>query len=99
MISGSVRKSDVAARYGGDEFAIILPGASRGDALHIAERIQSLLGIKKWRLNGNGAPDTVTVSIGIASLASTDSPKKLFERADASLYKAKASGKNRVAVR
>ena len=99
LISCSVRKSDVAARYGGDEFAIILPGASRGDALHIAERIQSLLGIKKWRLNGNGAPDTVAVSIGIASLASTDSPKKLFERADASLYKAKASGKNRVAVR
>jgi diguanylate cyclase len=97
LIAGSVRRSDVAARYGGDEFAIILPGASRGDAVHIAERIQSLLSIKKWRLNGG--PDTVTVSIGIASLASTDSPKELFERADASLYKAKASGKNRVAVR
>ncbi len=99
LISGSVRRSDVAARYGGDEFAIILPGASRGDAVHIAERIQSLLSIKKWRLNENGGPDAVTVSIGIASLASSDSPKELFERADASLYKAKAWGKNRVAVR
>jgi diguanylate cyclase len=97
LIAGSVRRSDVAARYGGDEFAIILPGASRGAAVRIAERIQSLLSIKKWRLNGG--PETVTVSIGIASLASTDSPKDLFERADASLYKAKASGKNRVAVR
>ena len=99
LISGSVRRSDVAARYGGDEFAIILPGASRGDAVHIAERIQSLLSIKRWSLNGNGAPDAVTVSIGIASLVSTDSAKELFERADASLYKAKASGRNRVAVR
>ena len=67
--------------------------------MHIAERMRSLLGIKKWRLNENGGPDAVTVSIGIASLASTDSAKELFERADASLYKAKASGKNRVAVR
>jgi len=99
LIAGSVRRSDVAARYGGDEFAIILPGASKGDAVHIAERMRSLLGIKKWRLNENGGPDAVTVSIGIASLASTDSAKELFERADASLYKAKASGKNRVAVR
>jgi diguanylate cyclase len=99
LIAGSVRRSDVAARYGGDEFAIILPGASKGDAVHIAERMQSLLSIKKWRQNGNEGPDAVTVSIGIASLSSTDSAKELFERADASLYKAKASGKNRVAVR
>jgi diguanylate cyclase len=99
LIAGSVRRSDVAARYGGDEFAVILPGASKGDAVHIAERMQSLLSIKKWRQNGNDGPDAVTVSIGIASLSSSDSAKDLFERADASLYKAKASGKNRVAVR
>jgi len=99
LIAGSVRKSDVAARYGGDEFAVILPGASKGDAVHIAERMQSLLSIKKWRQKGNDGPDAVTVSIGIASLSSSDSAKDLFERADASLYKAKASGKNRVAVR
>ncbi len=99
LIAGSVRRSDVAARYGGDEFAIILPGASRGDAVHIAERIRSLLGIKKWSLNESGGSDAVTVSIGIASLSPSDSAKELFERADASLYKAKASGRNRVAVR
>ena len=99
LIAGSVRRSDVAARYGGDEFAIILPGASKGDAVHIAERMRSLLSIKKWRLNENGGPDAVTMSIGIASLSPSDSAKELFERADASLYKAKASGKNRVAVR
>lgn len=99
LIAGSVRRSDVAARYGGDEFAIILPGASKGDAVHIAERMQSLLSIKKWRLSEHGGPDAVTVSIGIASLSPSDSTKELFERADASLYKAKASGKNRVAVR
>jgi diguanylate cyclase len=98
LIAGSVRRSDVAARYGGDEFAIILPGASRGDAVHIAERIRSLLSIKKWSLNESGA-DAVTVSIGIASLSPSDSAKELFESADASLYKAKASGRNRVAVR
>jgi diguanylate cyclase len=99
LIAGSVRRSDVAARYGGDEFAIILPGASRGDAVHIAERIRSLLSIKKWSLNESGGSDGVTVSIGIASLSPSDSAKELFERADASLYKAKASGRNRVAVR
>lgn len=99
LIAGSVRRSDVAARYGGDEFAIILPGASRGDAVHIAERIRSLLSIKKWSLNESGGADGVTVSIGIASLSPSDNAKELFERADASLYKAKASGRNRVAVR
>ena len=93
LIAGSVRRSDVAARYGGDEFAIILPGASRGDAVHIAERIRSLLSIKKWSLNQSGGSDGVTVSIGIASLCPSDSAKELFERADASLYKAKASGR------
>ena len=67
--------------------------------MHIAERIRSLLGIKKWSLNESGGSDAVTVSIGIASLSPSDSAKELFERADASLYKAKASGRNRVAVR
>jgi len=99
LIAGSVRRSDVAARYGGDEFAIILPGAARGDAVHIAERIRSLLGIKKWSLKESNGSDGVTVSIGIASLFPSDSARELFERADASLYKAKASGRNRVAVR
>jgi len=99
LIAGSVRRSDVAARYGGDEFAIVLPGASKGDAVHIAERIRSLLSIKKWSLNEDGGPDAVTVSIGIASLSWSDTAKELFQRADASLYKAKAAGRNRVAVR
>jgi len=99
LIGGSIRKSDVAVRYGGDEFAIIMPGSSIEDALRVAERIRSLLRIKKWRFDGQAATGMITISIGIASLSSGDSVQELFERADANLYKAKASGKNRVVSR
>jgi diguanylate cyclase len=99
VIQQSIRKDDLAIRYGGDEFAVILPRTAIDDARSIAERIQALLAIKIWRFD-TGAPPrgSITTSIGISALSWRDSPEAVFKRADAFLYKAKERGKNRVSA-
>ncbi|HXY59862.1 MAG TPA: GGDEF domain-containing protein [Methylocystis sp.] len=98
LIQGSVRRDDIAARYGGDEFAIILPGASVAEAKLVAERMQSLLEQKKWTVNNAAVSGLITISVGVASLSPQESPETLFERADANLYKSKSSGKSRITI-
>jgi len=98
VIQGALRTGDVAARYGGDEFAIILPNASVVNAKMVAERILSLLRLKDWKFADLNVSPSITISIGAAALGENDSPKKLFERADASLFHSKKSGKDRVSL-
>jgi len=88
-----VRKPVLACRYGGDEFCVILPGASSEAAAEIAERLRS--NIASARTDELG----ITISVGYASLADAvfDSHEKLFDAADAALYAAKEGGRNRVA--
>jgi diguanylate cyclase (GGDEF)-like protein len=87
----NTKNYDVAARYGGDEFVVLLPGCSRDDALRVAERVRH--GIA--RAVGE-AP--VTISAGVASVPenATD-PERLMAAADAALYDAKRTGRDRVA--
>ncbi|HLM19181.1 MAG TPA: GGDEF domain-containing protein, partial [Acidimicrobiia bacterium] len=82
---------DVAARYGGDEFVVLLPGCSRDDALRVAERVR--FGIS--RAVGE-AP--VTISAGVATVPdnATDA-ERLMAAADSALYDAKRTGRDRVA--
>ena len=97
VLRRSVRMFDVCARYGGDEFAVLMPNSGYDSGAHIAERIRE--GIEGSRPGGGPWSDDVrvTVSIGIATfLAATG--EELLARADQALYLAKREGRNRVAV-
>ena len=88
-ITDSVRRAgDCASRYGGEEFAVLLPGLSAVEALRVAETIR--LKVQQWS-------DDTTVSIGIASLtpAAAMESSVLVNAADKALYAAKANGRNR----
>jgi diguanylate cyclase (GGDEF)-like protein len=90
-ITGSVRPGDVVGRWGGEEFVVIAPGATLADAGAIAERVRSA--VASARPGGLA----LTVSIGVASSAASPADG-LIDLADASLYRAKEDGRNRVAA-
>ena len=99
-----IRAGDTGARFGGDEFAILLAGAETAQALKLAERIHHGVGSSPIRVHG-GAHVTVTLSIGLATAKPqprSHDYKALAERliaeADAALYRAKSAGRNRVEV-
>jgi diguanylate cyclase (GGDEF)-like protein/PAS domain S-box-containing protein len=101
-IVGNVRSSDIAARYGGDELAVILPSADIVDAIVAAEKLRSA--IEELWLSHEGNPEGgnwVTVSIGGTTALSCDVvtmgvPESLLTSADNALYEAKHQGRNRV---
>jgi diguanylate cyclase (GGDEF)-like protein/PAS domain S-box-containing protein len=103
-IVGNARSSDIAARYGGDELAVILPYADIVDAGVVAEKLRSA--VEELWLTHEGNPEGgnwVTVSIGGATALSCDvvtirAPEYLLTAADHSLYEAKKQGRNRVAT-
>ena len=87
-----VRRGDSVCRYGGEEFALILPGVKGDEAVNIAESLRTTL-------ESNPMPEeTVTISIGVASTQDRafDSAYELFQAADRALYRAKDLGRNRV---
>jgi two-component system cell cycle response regulator len=101
---GEIRAGDTGARFGGDEFAILLAGAEVAQAMKLAERIHHVVGATPIRVHG-GAHVTVTLSLGVAT--SKPQPRshdykalaeRLIAEADAALYRAKSAGRNRVEV-
>jgi diguanylate cyclase (GGDEF)-like protein len=97
VLRQEVREIDTASRYGGEEFALLLPGTSLKGAVHVAERIRAAMAaraIETYR----GALVTVTVSFGVAAYPEAPTEDALFAAADEALYRAKAGGKNAVAV-
>lgn len=98
-LADSVRAPDLVVRYGGEEFAMILPGAGVDAAHQVAERVRlAVAGIhEEHRFSPTGI---VTVSVGVASAvpAAGTGPQALVEDADRSLYEAKRDGRNRIAV-
>ncbi|RTQ99872.1 GGDEF domain-containing protein [Halomonas nitroreducens] len=94
VMHAELRRYDVLARLGGEEFLVMLPGAARPAAEQAIERLRARL--EDARL---GKPDlALTVSAGIAGLAEGDSGEALLERADRALYQAKRQGRNRTRV-
>ncbi|MDQ3187227.1 MAG: diguanylate cyclase [Pseudomonadota bacterium] len=90
----SIRSIDYAARYGGDEFIIILVETSAELALKTAERIRSQ--VEAMRYKADDTTITITVSIGIVQCQPDDMiPTAVFARADRALYEAKHAGRNR----
>jgi len=91
------RPRDVAIRFGGEEFALLLPGTTIEGARNVCEAI--LQDIAETPLTTpDGATATITLSAGLASLAPNEDRAGLFKRADQALYQAKAEGRNRVVV-
>ncbi len=92
------RESDFAARYGGEEFAIILPGTDRNGAMTIAEEVRCSVAALDIRHAASDVADHVTVSLGVATISGDQGIPSvdLINAADASLYQAKGTGRNRV---
>jgi diguanylate cyclase len=96
-ISKNVKGRDFVARFGGEEFALILPQTSLENALKLAMQIKHQLEIQKWIISKrNEAVGTVTASFGVAQLQPNESRDALVGRADRKLYDAKNAGRNRV---
>lgn len=98
-IKGAVRPTDTAARFGGEEFAIVLPQSTLKAALLVAERIrQTVMSRELVKRSTGEALGRLTVSIGLASFAKGDTAALLLERADKCLLEAKRSGRNRCVI-
>lgn len=99
ILSENVRQGDTVARYGGEEFAIVLTRCDTSTAARIADRMRLDISARKLALNRNGQIiSNVTASFGVAQFISGDTPDTLMKRADAKLYEAKNSGRNRIVI-
>lgn len=98
-LKSNIKGRDVAARYAGDEFAVLLPETSLSGAEALGRQICSLVAHGRIkRSDGQGTIGQVTLSIGVAVGLDAESLDQLLERADAALYSAKRLGRNRVEV-
>jgi diguanylate cyclase len=97
IFQSSVRGGMFVARTGGEEFALIVEGASEDATYEIAERIRMLIEQTPFSSSQTGANyGTVTVSMGICMASEADGPEDLYTKADRALYRSKVSGRNRV---
>ena len=97
MTTKSIRCTDSAYRYGGEEFAVLLPETENGQGTIVAERIRK--DIKKEAFSPEtGATVCITISIGIAQFIPQESPEEFVRRADSSMYEAKMKGKDQVSM-
>jgi diguanylate cyclase (GGDEF)-like protein len=95
LLRENVRDVDLAGRWGGEEFLLILPGTDLDGGVHVAERIRLALS-GRIVLSVHGTPIPVTASFGVAATPPATTASELFAAADAAMYAAKRSGKNRV---
>lgn len=91
LINGRIRASEILARWGGEEFIILLPQTDIENAVHLAGELRRLMETHSFPELG-----TVTASFGVTQLARGDTLDRLLRRADSALYRAKAHGRNRV---
>jgi diguanylate cyclase (GGDEF)-like protein len=94
VLRGALRTGDLPARWGGEEFIALLPNCPIDGGVVIAERIRKSL--EQREMSTQGKNFRVTASLGVAQLAPAEAPPKLVERADAAMYEAKRSGRNKV---
>ena len=93
IIQNAVRGGDTAGRIGGEEFLVVMPGASRDVAMTVGERLRLAIALGGMRYD-DGEP--VTASIGVAAAAVGESAESLLARSDRALYEAKHQGRNRI---
>lgn len=96
-LKSALRSADVASRYGGEEFCILLPQTSLEEGISIAERIRRRITRVRFPHGKSQPLGSVTVSIGVSAFSPTlETPQTIIEAADRALYLAKHRGKNRV---
>jgi len=98
VLRDTIREEDTIARFGGDEFVAILPGADCWDAEPVAERCRRAVEAAALSLEGGSGP--ITVSVGVAQHVGSLSPapEEIIARADRALYRAKAAGRNTIRI-
>ncbi|MDD3770916.1 sensor domain-containing diguanylate cyclase [Sulfuricurvum sp. IAE1] len=94
LVARNLKKGDVFARWGGEEFVILTPSTDIAGASNLAENLRMLVQSHRF----NGLDEKITLSFGIAQLDENDDKKTLFQKADAALYEAKKKGRNRVEI-
>lgn len=92
LLSKHTRKSDFIARFGGEEFMLLLPETDIQTAFEVADKLREFIAAAKFLYHGQPVP--VTMSCGLAECIAGDTPESLYRRADAALYEAKQGGRN-----
>ena len=95
-IRKSIRGIDLACRYGGEEFVVVMPETDMAVATMVAERLRRRIASEPFPIQKGTRTIDVTISIGIAALAPDDDAAAVIKRADQALYRAKRDGRNRV---
>jgi diguanylate cyclase (GGDEF)-like protein len=99
ILQSSIRQSDIAVRYGGEEFCVIVPEAEMNRAQEFAERLRLKIETHRFHREEVQPGGKLTVSLGVSCFpAHADSAQELIEKADIVLYKAKAMGRNRTCL-
>jgi two-component system cell cycle response regulator len=99
-LATNVRAIDLPCRLGGEEFVVVMPGASLEAATRVADRIRRDVASQPFPIMGGAESLTITVSVGVAaSTGPADTPDVLLKRADEGVYEAKARGRNQVIAR
>jgi diguanylate cyclase len=99
FIKESAKGRDTVARYGGEEFALLLPDTPLNGAQVLAEQIRTTIAKNRIRrMDTQDVVDGITISIGVASYGSGESPSQFISRADAALYRSKGRGRNCVSL-
>ncbi len=96
VLRSELRSYDIPGRFGGEEFAVVLPETGRRTALDIAERIRKAVAERPVVLPGGAGEVTATLSLGVASYPAYRTLEELIEQADMALYRSKARGRNLV---
>jgi diguanylate cyclase (GGDEF)-like protein len=91
LVAGSIRRYDLFARWGGEEFIIMTPNSDRDHAVVLAEKLRALIESRQFPAAGN-----LTCSFGVTELVHGESMVRFMQRVDSALYRAKEQGRNRV---
>ena len=94
LVSGQLRTCDVLGRWGGEEFALMLPSTTARAAFEVAERIRLAVKAAPFSMEEDGNPIHLSVSAGVTDLRDGDTVDTMLDRADQALYAAKSDGRN-----